>query len=80
MLARARGYYTTSFKGCHSVTQVDPLSLTIFNMVVDAVIRHRVMVVAPTEAGVEVLVMSIRELAVYFMPAPESSHQLNWRI
>ena len=38
MVARAGGYYGTSFKGAMVVTQGDPLSPTIFNVVVDAVV------------------------------------------
>ena len=49
MLARAGGYYRTGFKGERGVTQVDPLSPTIFNVVVDAVVRHWV-TLAVTEA------------------------------
>ena len=40
MVARAGGYYWTAFKGGRGVTQVDPLSPTIFNVVVDAVVRY----------------------------------------
>ena len=40
MVARAGGYYGTTFKGARGVTQGDPLSPTIFNVVVDAVVRH----------------------------------------
>ena len=40
MAARAGGYYGTAFKGARGVTQGDPLSSTIFNVVVDAVLRH----------------------------------------
>ena len=40
MVARAGGYYRTAFKGPSGVTQGDPLSPTIFNVVVDAVVRH----------------------------------------
>ena len=40
MLARAGGYYGKAFKGERGVTQGDLLSPTIFNVVVDAVIRH----------------------------------------
>ena len=38
--ARAGGYYREAFKGARGVTQGDPLSPTIFNVVVDAVVRH----------------------------------------
>ena len=40
MLARAGGYYGEEFKGKRGVTQGDLLSPTIFNVVVDAVVRH----------------------------------------
>ena len=40
MVARAGGYYGEVFKGARGVTQGDPLSPTIFNVVVDAVVRH----------------------------------------
>ena len=38
MVARAGGYYGLPFKGYHKVTQGYPLSFTLFNLVVDAVI------------------------------------------
>ena len=40
MVARAGQYYGTGFKGERGVTQGDPLSPTIFNVVVDTVVRH----------------------------------------
>ena len=40
MVARAGRYYRKGFKGERGVTQGDPLSPTIFNVVVDAVVRH----------------------------------------
>ena len=40
MAARAGGYYGAAFKGARGVTQGDPLSPTIFNVVVEAVVRH----------------------------------------
>ena len=40
MVARVGGYYRTAFRGERRVTQGDPLSPAIFNVVVDAVIRH----------------------------------------
>ena len=45
MVARAGGYYGTGFKGTRGVTQGNPLSPTIFNVVVYAVVRHWVMLV-----------------------------------
>ena len=40
MVARAGGYYWEYFKGDQGVIQGDPLSPTIFNMVVDAAVRQ----------------------------------------
>ena len=53
MVTRAGGYYGAAFKGSCVVTQGDPLPLTIFNVVVDAVARHwvTVMVEGAKERG-----------------------------
>ena len=40
MASRAGGYYGAAFKGEQGVMQGDPLSPTIFNVVVDTVVRH----------------------------------------
>ena len=40
MVARAGGYYGEAFKGARGLTQGEPLLPTIFNVVVDAVVRH----------------------------------------
>ena len=40
MAARVGGNYGAAFKGARGVTQGDPLSPTIFNVVLDAVVRH----------------------------------------
>ena len=42
MVERAVGYCRTAFGGERGVTQGDPLSPTIFNVVVDVVVRHGV--------------------------------------
>ena len=44
MVTRANGYYGEEFKGARGVTQRDPISPIIFNLVVDAVVRNWVMV------------------------------------
>ena len=44
MVAMAGGYYEATFQGACGVTQVDMLSPTILNVVVDAVVRHWVTV------------------------------------
>ena len=53
MLARAGGYYGRAFKGEFLVTQGNPLSPIIFNVVLDAVVRHWVtrVVVGVEERG-----------------------------
>ena len=45
MVAREGGYYGTAFQEARGVTQGDPLSPTIFNVVVDGVVRHWVKLV-----------------------------------
>ena len=40
MVARVGGYYGTAFQGARRVKQVDPLSPTIINVVVDAMVCH----------------------------------------
>ena len=40
MVARAGGYYGTAFGGKRGVMQGNPLSPTLFNVVVDAVVRN----------------------------------------
>ena len=51
MVAQAGGYYETAFRGEIGVTQGDPLSPIVFNVVVDTVIRHWVTgVVTKSEA------------------------------
>ena len=47
------------------MTQGDPLSPTLFNVFVDAVLRHWVTVVVPTKNGREGLGLSIRDLVAY---------------
>ena len=66
MVARSGGYFWLPCKGDYGVTQGDPLYPTIFNVVMDVIICHCVAVVAPTEDGMEGLVISIQELASYF--------------
>ena len=44
MVTKSDGYYGASFKVDRGVLQGDPLSPTIFNVVVDAVVRHWVTV------------------------------------
>ena len=63
MVARSGGYYCLPFKGCRIVTQVNPLSPILFNMVVDTVIRHWVAMMVATKEVTEVLSMLIKDLA-----------------
>ena len=66
MVAMAGGYFVRLLKGYRGVTQGDPLYPTIFNVVMDAVIRHWLTVVNTTEAGTGGLGLAIFDLAAYF--------------
>ena len=66
MVAKANGYFGPPFKGYHGINQGEPLSPTLFNLVMDAVIHHWVTVVAPTVDGLEVWDLSLGELVSYF--------------
>ena len=70
MVARYRGYFGTLFKGYYGVTRGGHLSPTIFNVVVDAVLRNWVTVLAVMEVTAEPrtdsLVWYIQRLAAYF--------------
>ena len=59
MVARAGGYFGLPFKGYRGMTQGYPMSPTLFNVVVDAVIYHWETVVVPT-ADLEGLRLLIR--------------------
>ena len=68
-----------TFQGYNGVTQGNPLYSTVFNVVVETVIRYWVTVVAPTEAGAEVIEENIQDLEALFyagdglvaLPCPE---------
>ena len=49
MVARAGGYSGDPFKSQHGVNQGSPLSFTIFNVVIDAVLQKLATTVAATE-------------------------------
>ena len=66
MVAKVGGYFGRPFKGYQGVTQGNPLSPTISNVAVDAVICHWLMLVTPTEEGTEGLGLTIIDLAAYF--------------
>ena len=53
MVSKAGGYFCPPFKGYHGVTKGDHVSPTIFNVVVDNVTRHWVMVEELTKLGEE---------------------------
>ena len=54
-----------TFKGYHGLTQGDPMSSMIFNVVADAVIRYWVTMVTPTQDGTEGLGLLIHVLVAY---------------
>ena len=51
MVAIAGGYYEKAFQVFRGVTKGEPLSPTIYNMVVDAVVQHRVEEKAESAVG-----------------------------
>ena len=66
MVAKDGRYFGRPFKGYQYVTQGNLLSPIIFNMVFDAVVRHRVTVVTPPEVGTGGLGLTIIHLVDYF--------------
>ena len=66
MVAKAGGYFGIPFKGYQCVRKGDPMSPTIFNVVMDAVISYWVTVVTTTEAGTGGLGLTIIYLTGYF--------------
>ena len=80
MAAKAWGHYGTAFQIHRRATQGHPLSPTIFNVVVDYVIRHWVTVPPPPQEGSgQGLGMSIHTLSALFytnvglVASPESA-------
>ena len=59
-------YHAPTFKCFRGVTQGDPLSPTIFNMVIGTVLRHWIMVVVEEEAGPDGFSRAVRSLVVLF--------------
>ena len=53
MVSNAGGYYGPPFKGYRGGTQGDHLLTTLFNIVVETVMRHWVTVMEEEEAGLE---------------------------
>ena len=71
MVARARHYYSTPFKGHQGSTQGYPIPPTIFNMVVDAVINQWVTLVTGEEAVLDGFGQAVQWLAAkYFLTHP----------
>ena len=66
MVVRAGRYYGTPFKGDQGVTQGGPLSPTIFNMMVDAVIFQWVPLVEGEEVGINGFGRAVQWLAAFF--------------
>ena len=66
MVAREGCYYATPFKGSRGVTQGNIISPTIFNILVDVVIRHWEMVMAEEEEVPERFGRAVQNLAVLF--------------
>ena len=65
LVTKSCRYFGLLFKGYRGVTQGDPLSPTIFNVVMYSIIRHWVTVMTPAEAGTGGLGLTIIDLAAY---------------
>ena len=69
MVANSGGYFGSPFKGQHGMTQGYPFYTTIFNVLVDAVLQHRVTVVTAAEGtaapDIEGFVQYIQQMLVY---------------
>ena len=66
IISRAGRYNGNPFTGSMGVTQFEPLSPTIFSMVVDAVIFHWAMRVAVEDAGIEGFGREVQKLSALF--------------
>ena len=64
-MAKSGRYFGLPLKGFRCVNQSDPLSPQNFNVSMDAVIRHWMMVVTPIDTGTVVLGLTIIDLAAY---------------
>ena len=65
IVSKSGRYFGRLLKEYQGVTQGDPLSPTIFNVVLDAIICRWVTVVMPTEAGTGGLGLTIIDMAEY---------------
>ena len=72
MLARAGGYYGAAFKGDWGVTQGDLLSPTIFNVMLDVVLRHWVTLMVE---GAEETKGVYKRVGIRM---PSSTHTMAW--
>ena len=66
MVAKAERYFASPFQGYCGLTQGNPLPPPVFDVVVDAVIQHWIMVVVPEESGTKRLRETFQELPVFF--------------
>ena len=66
MVAKSVGYHVPPFKGFCEVTQVNPISPMLSNVIVHSIMHHWVTVVSEKEAVPEGLRRSIQHLVDYF--------------
>ena len=66
MVAHVRSYYGDLFTGSRGVTQGNPLSTTIFNMMVEAIIRHWETRVEREDTGTKGFGRVVQKLAALF--------------
>ena len=66
MVDRTGGYYRAAFKFFRGVTHGDPLHPTIFNMVVDAVLWHWILLEEGVEGGQDGWRREVRHCTTFF--------------
>ena len=66
MVACTGGYYGAAFKGFRGVTQGDPLPPKSFNVVVDAVVRHWILLVKGGARGQEEWGREVQHRVAFF--------------
>ena len=66
MVVISSGYHGDPFKGYRGVTHIDPLPPTIFNVVVDGVLRHWVMELSREEAVTDGFGIAGGNMATFF--------------
>ena len=66
MVAIERGYYDAPFKGLWGVTQRVPLSSNLFNVILEMVVRHWMIILVEGSAVPEVFNCTVHPISAFF--------------